>query len=216
MAIITINTNRQSSGSYERLTGNKEMAALITAYHAASISTGTQVSQKLIKSYVGNLPIFYGKDVNSPSKTLKILKENPNGVIIFNGYFSNPKKQEIDVILYVEGVLYCYEIKDGDNLDTKKSKVEIDVIESAKEYFKVNFTSINLGIVCVNMVDDIHHIKDDRADSYVISGPDFCDKFSFNFNMFCELQINEQPYNQNIVLDAMQNILLKMRPDFCK
>lgn len=51
MAIITLSSQRKSSGSYKRLIGNKRVADLATAIHAASISTGTQVSQKLIKSF---------------------------------------------------------------------------------------------------------------------------------------------------------------------
>lgn len=216
MAIITINPQRKSSGSYERLLGNKKTADLMTAIHAASISTGTQVSQKLIKCYSGELPMFHGKDVNTPGKTLKVLKNNPDGVIIFNGFFFNPKKQEVDVILYVDGVLYCYEIKDGDNLDTKKSKSEIDVIENAQKFFKTHFSDVNVGIVSVHMTNGIHHIKDGRANKYVFSGADFCDKFNFDFNMFCELQNNEQPYNLNVFLDEIEAILNENRPHLFK
>lgn len=212
MAIITLNPKRKSSGSYVRLIGNKRVADLVTAIHAASISTGTQVTQKLIKSFFGDLPIFHGKDVNSPSKTLKVLKDNPNGVIIFNGFFLNSRKQEVDVILYVDGVLYCYEIKDGNNLDTKKSKSEIDVIENAEKFFKRYFSDVNVGIVSIHMTNGVHKIKDERADKYVLSGVDFCNNFNFNFDVFCELQNNEQPHNLNVILDEMAMILNENRP----
>ena len=216
MAIITINPNRKSSGSYYRLTGDKKIADLIIAIHAASISTGTQVTQKLIKSYFGKIPIFNGKNVNTPTKTLKVLLQNPSGVIIFNGFFNNPKKQEVDVIVYEKGNLYCYEIKDGDSLDTKKSKSEIDIIECAKKYFNKHFENVIVGIVSIHMNNGIHQIKDIRADEYVISGLDFCQKFNFNFEIFCQLQTNEQPYNKEIVLNEMLSILIENKPDFFK
>ena len=137
MALITKNENRKSTGSYLRLTGNTKIAQLMTAVHAAAICTGNQVGLKLTISYEGNLPIFFGKDVNTAKKTLNKIKENPDGVIIFGGYISyfneigKQKKQEVDVIIFVNGKVYCYEIKDGNSLDTKKSKS--DLIEEEKE-----------------------------------------------------------------------------------
>lgn len=118
--------------------------------------------------------------------------------------------------MYVDGVLYCYEIKDGDNLDTKKSKSEIDVIENAEKFFKTHFSDVNVGIVSVHMTNGVHNIKDERANKYVLSGVDFCNKFNFNFDMFCELQNNEQPHNLNVILDEMVMILNENRPHLFK
>lgn len=207
MALITIKP-RNTSGGYQRLFGCKLISELITAVQAACISTGTQVPKKLRSSYEGTLPIFGGKDVNSPKKTLKVLSENPNGVIILNGFINNPKgkKNEVDLIIYREGILYCYEIKEGDNLDTKKSSSEIDVIELAQSIFSKNFPKVEVGILSVYMTNGEHQIKDPRAEKYVVSGQAIFNRFNFNFSKFCQLQENEQPENVRIFKEEVMKV----------
>lgn len=213
MAIITTKTNRKSSGSYVRLTGNKKIADLMTAYHAASICNGNQVGLKLIMSYEGDLPIFHGKDVNSPKKTFDKIKENPNGVIIFGGFIScktcvgKQKKQEVDVILFIGNKIYCYEIKDGNSLDTKKSKSEIDVIETFFEYFTNYNYDVEVGMISINMTNGEHQIKDDRINKYLISGADFASKFNFNFQKYLSFHEDEQPLNELFVIEQMRTIV---------
>jgi len=58
MALIKKNKNRKSTGAYKRLVGNQQIADLMTAFHAAAICNGNQVSDKLIVSYEGELPIY--------------------------------------------------------------------------------------------------------------------------------------------------------------
>lgn len=208
MALITIKS-RKTTGGYFRLFGCEYISQLITAVQAACISTGTQVSKKLRISYEGNLPIYDGKDVNTPKKTLKVLSQNPNGVIILNGYIHNfrGKKTEVDLIIYHEGILYCYEIKEGDNLDTKKSTSEIDVIELAKSIFSQNFEKVEVGILSVYMKNGEHQIKEFRAAKYVVSGQHIFEKFGFNFSKFCQLQTNEQPENVRIFKQQVWKIM---------
>jgi hypothetical protein len=213
MALITKNPNRKSSGAYERLIGNEKIAELITAIQAATISTGNQVGLKLKLSYEGDLPIFCGKDVNTAKKTLNKIKEYPNGVIIFGGYISyynnlgKQKKQEVDVILFVDGKVYCYEIKDGNSLDTKKSKSEIDVIESFYKYFSEKNFEVEVGLISINMKNGEHQFKDDRINKYLISGFDFSKKFNFNFEKYLSLQEREQPLNEEFIIREFRLIL---------
>lgn len=216
MAIINLTKIRTKTGSYERIIGNTKIGNLVRSIHAASISNGTKASEKLILAYKGNLPIFYGKDVNSVKKTLEILLAHPNGVVIFNGFYPNKKntnkKKEIDVLIYLNGILYVYEIKDGNNLDTKKSESEIDTIENAKEYFEKYVKNVTVGLVCIYM-DNKHQIKDERAAKYVVSGKYFLDTFNFDFESFSKLQNIDQPENEKIVLDEMEVILREKRPN---
>ena len=65
MATIDLKKIRKTSGSYYRITGNKEISNLMTAIQAAAISNGNQVAERFRLSYTGNLPLFYGKEVNS-------------------------------------------------------------------------------------------------------------------------------------------------------
>lgn len=189
----------------------------MTAVHAAAICTGNQVGLMLTISYEGNLPIFSGNDVNTAKKTLNKIKENPNGVIIFGGYISyynqigKQKKQEVDVILLVDGKIYCYEIKDGNSLDTKKSKSEIDVIESFKKYFTDKNYDVEVGLISINMKNGEHQIKDERIKDYLISGENFSNKFNFNFKKYLELQEKEQPLNEEFVINEMMIIIDEYR-----
>lgn len=196
---LIIKKIRKTSGGYLRLFGVDEIANFITSIHAAVISTGTQMSEKLNSVYEGGFKTFSGKDVSTPKKTLKLLLENPNGAIIFGGFIPNPKKKrnktEIDMIILNDGVLYCYEIKEGGNLDTKKSEIEIDVIELAQSFFSQYYKKVEIGIVSFYMQNGEHQIKNNRAEKYVVSGEFVCDKFNFNYLKFCEIQTNEQPEN---------------------
>jgi hypothetical protein len=209
MAIIELNKKRKSSGGYKRMIGNERIANLLTACQAAVISTGCQIAQKLIESYSGNLPIFFGKDVNSPSKTLKTLKLNPKGVIIFSGYIKdvNGKKQEVDVLIFDGEKIFLGEIKEGDNLDTKKSEIEINDIENAVKYFTSNEFKTTGALILMNMFNKYHSIKDSRANEYIISGQDFCEIFEFDFQKFLNIQKNETSFNKDRFLNEAIQIL---------
>lgn len=209
MAIINLNKKRKSSGGYDRLIGDSNISNLVTSIHSASISTGTQVSERLEWSYEGDLPIFSGKDVNTPNKTLKVIENNPKGVIIFNGYVKGKggKKQEIDVIVYDGNVCYLGEIKDGNSLDTKKSSAEINGIISAINYMDSKGYNSNGNLILMHIENNQHSIKDDRAMNYIQSGEDFCIQHSFSFDKFNGFQVNQAPINKKIVLDEFERIL---------
>lgn len=213
MATIDLKKIRKTSGSYYRITGNKQISNLMTAIQAAAISNGNQVAERFRLSYTGNLPLFYGKEVNTIVKTLKVLSDNKDGCIIFGGFIldeNSPKKnkkKEVDVIIFINDKLYCYEIKDGNSLDTKKAVSEINLIESFVTFFESKNFKVEVGLISVNMVNGEHSIKDFRANKYLISGKDFSEKFSFDFNFFCDLQKNEQPYNEQIIIDEMKKII---------
>lgn len=213
MALIIKKPNRKSSGAYKRLTGNDRIANLLTAVQAATISNGNQVDMRLRSVYEGILPIFFGKEVNTAKRTLDKMKENPNGVIIFGGYISyynkqgKQKKQEVDVIIFLDGKVYCYEIKDGNSLDTKKSKSEIDVIESFYKYFSEKNFDVEVGLVSINLENGKHQFKDHRINKYLISGLEFSKKFNFNFEKYLILQEREQPLNEEFVVNEMRLIV---------
>jgi len=213
MAKIELNNKRKSTGSYQKLTGNKDIANFTTSFHAAAICSGNEVTAKLEKSYEGTLPIFSKKDTNSPEKTFDLIKNNPEGVIIFNGYVANQKdngkikKIEVDLIVYVDNVVHCYEIKEGDNFDTKKSKSEIDnLIKISNSFKELNF-EVEVGFVCMNLQNDNHSIKDNRINQYLLRGRFLCSKFNFNFDNFNQLSLNEQEENEHLCILEMERII---------
>lgn len=210
MGYININKKRASSGAFYRLFRDESIANLMSSTQACVISNGMGVSNKLIKSYNGKLPIFKGKEVNTTEKTLEVLKKNKTGCIIFGGflYKKSGKKQEIDVIIYTKGKLFVCEIKDGNSLDTKKSTAEIDSIISAVEFLnKLGYSSCVGKLILMNLSSNGHSIKDDRASEFIMSGIKFCKKFLFDFNKFQDFQNNEAEQNKQIALNEFQTIL---------
>jgi hypothetical protein len=140
-----------------------------------------------------------------------VLKQHPEGVIIFGGFIpkKNGKKQEIDLIVLLDGVLYCFEIKEGNALDTKKSEIEIDGIERSVEYFTSEKYKTNGLLLLIHMNDGIHSIKDIRAKKYVMSGSEFCTKFLFDFQKYNQYQEYEAQINEKIIVDEMRQIVMK-------
>jgi hypothetical protein len=217
MSEILFKKNVKSTGAYRRLFGDGEVASelsnIFTSVHSATIRNGNDTCEKLKHSYIGDLKIFSGKDVNTPKKTLKVLSENQNGVIIFNGFIgmngdlNSKKKQEIDVIVCLNNGLYCFELKEGNNLDTKKSKIELDFLENCKKYFFEKNFKIFVGLVCMNMENQEHQIKDKRISKYLYSGKRFCDEFGFDYIKYCELYKNKQPNNVKIMIESLRNVI---------
>ena len=214
MAKLNFTKVRKTSGSYENLVG-PEIAQLVTTIQAATITQGTEVAMKLINSYEGKLPIFQGSDVNNVQKTLRILKSNPSGVIIFGGRFSKSGKTktgkrktgEVDLIILKDGVLYLFEIKNGNQLDTKKSKSEYMSLKESEKYFiSVNFIT-KCGLVLVNTPNGYHSIKDNDLSKLVIVFEKFCKDFGFSKKTFNKLQEEDQEYNINEALKMMSKIV---------
>ena len=74
MPIINLNKKRNTSGSYSRIIGNEKISNLITSIHSTAIRSGNEVAERLKLSYIGDLPIYDSENVNTPTKTLKILE----------------------------------------------------------------------------------------------------------------------------------------------
>lgn len=214
MEIINFEDKIVSSGNYFNLTGNIDLQRFMTTYHSEAIKSGNKVDKRLIKSYIGKLPIFIGEDVNSLDKILNLIKENPNGLIIFKGYIldsNKGKKIEIDFLVLKDNVIYCCELKEGNNFDTKKSKSEIDNLEKIEEIFKQHNFNVSLGFVCMNVKDEKHLIKDKRAKKYFINGFNFCEKFNFNYNEYNQLIIKPQLENEKKCFEFLEEIINKYK-----
>jgi hypothetical protein len=72
------------------------------------------------------------------------------------------------------------ELKDGNNLDTKKSMAEIDTILNCGETLRSEGYTTVSKLIAFNS-DGGHDIKDDRIDEVFQTGFDFCTENNFNF-----------------------------------
>jgi hypothetical protein len=206
---------RKTTGSYERLFGVGKIGELITSIQSGVIRQGNEVAEILQKCYNGDLPIFFGKNANTPKKTLKILTDNPNGIIIFGAYIPKKTKtkggkqqqQEIDVIVFDGKTIYICELKNGNNLDTKKSTIEINGLENASNYFEELGFITNSSLVLIHMNNGVHEIKDVRASNYVMSGNEFCNKFNFDFAKFSSIEKDDQQHNRDFLKKEITTLL---------
>lgn len=180
-------SKNKSSGGYSRLFSDPDMALHHTAVHSTVIRNGNELPIKMSKHYNGNLPIFGGKEVNSLDKTKKVISKNPNGCIIIGGKIkiknSNGKDKvcEVDLLIIQNQNIKIIELKDGNNLDTKKSMAEIDTILNCAETLRnEGYTTVS-KLIAFNSDGD-HDIKDDRIDEVFQTGFDFCTENNFDFD----------------------------------
>lgn len=214
MTYINFDKKIKSSGSYFELTGNDDIQHFITTLHSETIKSGNTIEIRLTNSYTGELPIFLGEEIISMDKIFNKIKENPKGFIIFKGFISygkNEKKIEIDCLIFKDNTIHCFELKKGDNFDTKKSKSEFDNLELMKKIFNENGFEIKIGFVCMNNTNNKHSIKDNRADKYFINGIDFCNKFDFNYNHYNQQTTNNQKINEHLCFIEMEKMLKKYK-----
>jgi len=174
----------QSSGGYDRLFVLPDTGKHYQKVHSTVIRNGCELSELIIKNYKGELPYFKGKDCNTFKKVLSLIKKFPYGIILKEAKFEfNGKKISLDylIIHQVNGFVYVIEIKDGNNLDTKKTKSEIDSLESVEKLLHELGYCVKKVLVAFNCGNSKHNFKDKRVDEIFMNGIEFCKKFNVSF-----------------------------------
>ena len=107
------------------------------------------------------------------------------------GHYSKVKvgSTEIDYVTVSETAINLYEIKDGDNFDTKKSRGEVDTLVKMQAHFQTRdpTKAVNYNIVFWN-ADDKSTIsfKTKVPDGVIINGREFCQRINVDYD-----EINE-------------------------
>ena len=134
MAKIRNSHPKNSSGGYERVLGNKELADIFTKVQSTVISNGTEL-EKIITSKAENIKDLneFMADVNAGINTSGVYLCTKK-VIKKSKY--NVKKHEPDFIIFEikdKGKFaHIIELKDGDTFDTKKSDGERESLKNFK------------------------------------------------------------------------------------
>jgi len=168
---------------------NAEEAACIGNYHTTihsdKIKAGNQLEKDIIIDFKTNNPScqFYHKKNVEDFPNLKkpclisAFRFSKNWYQSFGLECKNKKSIEIDFVYISEnGIIHLFEIKNGCNFDTKKSKGEAQSLEATKRgCLQSGFSSATCNIVCYDAkkIKDIS-LKTELGDVKIMLYKDFC------------------------------------------
>lgn len=219
MAKIRDSKPKTTSGGYQRLLGNKELAEIFTKVQSTVISNGTELE----------------KIITQKAQTIKNLDEFMNMVNSgkkMNGVYLCPKrvikkskfkldKHEPDFIIFSikpQGkVAHIIELKDGDAFDTKKSAGE----KQSLRQFKMHLGSMtefrtDYKICAFNQLEKskiVEGFKNEFLLDEVWTGKDLCDELNISYNDIVKQRDDDSIDNYLFVIDAlaeMKNIQKKV------
>lgn len=219
MAKIRNSNPKQQSGGYERLVGDKDMAAIFTKAHSTVISNGTEL-EKIIRTksnVICNLDAF--------------INECDAGTIINGSYLCTKKiikkssywlaKHEPDFIVFTvnsaNNLCYVVELKDGDAFDTKKSVAEKEMLRLFVNHLapKIPFRT-KFYICCFNQLDKekiVTGFKNVFMMNEVMTGKEFCDILGIDYGAIVKMRRDDAVDNFKYVVEKMFEIK-KVRSQF--
>lgn len=209
MAKIRNSNPKNSSGGYERLLGNKELADIFTKAQSTVISNGTEL-ENIITSRSNNiddLDLFMEK-VNSGKMdygvflcTKKITKKSKYK---FEGH-------EPDFLIFsiqpVGKVAHVIELKDGDTFDTKKSAGEKESLKTFKMHLgsMIEFRT-DYKICAFNQLDKEKialGFKNQFSLDEIWTGKDFCNVLGINYEEIIKQRRDDTLDNYLFVIEAL-------------
>jgi hypothetical protein len=128
------------------------------------------------------------------------------------GHFSKVKigRTEIDYVTVTDAAITLYEIKDGDNFDTKKSRGEVDTLVKMQTYFQTRDPSkdVKYHIVFWN-ADDKSTIsfKTQVPDGVIINGREFCQQINVDYDEINRGRKSAALQNKAWVLEQFSKII---------
>lgn len=211
MAKISNACPKNSSGGYERLIGNKDMANIFTKTQSTVISNGTELERIICEksNLITNLEEFINqceennKENGSYLCPKKILKKSTYNLghepdfIIFT--IKNNKKSCLIV-----------ELKDGDTFDTKKSLAEKEMLQdclnnlSCEIPFRAEFKICSFNQTkkenIVNGFKNVFKINE------VLTGKELCEILQINYSDILKLRQIDTTDNFKYIINEMFKI----------
>jgi hypothetical protein len=196
-----------------------EMAKMFSAMQSIVISNGNDLDSKIIPDARFNK---HNPQKSNSSKInhecighffkFKVMKEDCTRI----------KKTciEIDYLTVDSKRIRIFEIKDGDNFDTKKSEGEIESLTIATNYFKERFPDhdVTSHVVMWNASDvnkTLFKVKGLPSDC-LMTGKHFCELIDLPFEEIVEYKKNQQQSGvsfEPIVKDTAQSKNVKAKPN---
>lgn len=212
MAKIRNSNPKNSSGGYERLLGNKELADIFTKAQSTVISNGTELENIITSraNNIENLDEFMSK-VN--------LGQMDNGTYLCTKRVTKKssyklEKHEPDFLIFIikpEGkVAHVIELKDGDTFDTKKSTSEKESLQQFKSHLgsMIEFRT-DYKICAFNQLDKekiVTGFKNKFSIGEVWTGKDFCDVLNIDYEEIINQRRDDTLDNYEFVIEQLAEI----------
>lgn len=209
MAKIRNSNPKNSSGGYERLLGNKELADIFIKAQSTVISNGTEL-ENIITSRANNID-----DLNK-------FMNDVNVGLVSNGVFLCTKRvtkksdykldsHEPDFLIFSikpEGkVAYVIELKDGDTFDTKKSAGEKESLKAFKMHLGSMIEFRTYYKICAfNQLDKekiVSGFKGQFSIDDVWTGKEFCDELGIDYEEIINQRRDDTLDNYLFVVDVL-------------
>lgn len=224
MAKIRNSHPKTSSGGYERLLGNKELADVFTKAQSTVISNGTEL-EKIITTQANNI-----EDLDDFMNKVNSGQMN-NGVFLCAKRVTKNssyklEKHEPDFLIFEiksEGkVAHVVELKDGDAFDTKKSSGERDGLVKFMNYIgnRIEFRT-DYKICAFNQLNKekiVSGFKNEFSIDEVWTGKDFCNVIGINYEKIINQRKIDAVDNYEYVINAlaeMEDIQKKVFENAC-
>ena len=180
------------------------LSNILSSLHSLFIANGTDLEHKLFDA----------------CQTIK-LKKVLIGDIDFNTnqYISNctiknilPTKIILDIVYISDDTVYVFEMKDGSDFDTEKSKSMVQKTKLCETLFS-SYTNkkIVCKIVCFNL-DDIKKaslkVSKEECNEYLMTGQDFCDIVNINMDEINTLRSFDNEENFKYLLRNLSHFLV--------
>lgn len=191
------------------------LASIVSKIQARTISNGCMLDSQLIVDprynnneiiKKANSSTFNADIPNQHYSKFKLLKCDCVGIDGKNAI-------EIDYMTITSDRVCIYEIKDGDNFDTKKSKGEIDNLKLVKQYFSGVFSDriVSYHIVLWN-ARDISKTSFKvlgMCDDVLMTGKQFADRIGCDFKSLntarTEFAMENKEWVRNALTDLLNN-----------
>ena len=211
MAKIKDANPKSSSGGYDRLVKNKQLATIFKKAQSTVISNGTEL-EKIISEQ--------SKIINNLEEFINNVKSNliTNGTYLCTKRIIKSSKYKMDkhepdfIIFVVEKDKTCnvIELKDGDSFDTKKSTSEFESLKAFTNHIAPQIPFIvKFYICCFNQSDKtkiIDGFKKRFTEDQVMTGKEFCNLLGINYDFIINAREKDAFDNFNYIVEELSKI----------
>jgi hypothetical protein len=226
----------EDSGYY-RVTGNKDLATLISKVHATSISAGSELENIIITKLKENNYTFdsaeemdaFLKDnilTSTPKDGLNLFKVFYKKIIKKSTIFTKLKlEKEPDFIIFDNGTFYIVELKDGDQFDTKKVSGEVKVLKDYEQQLKniigsylpykyhsliCSFSQNDPKLLITGFKSQLTYFDETKFDEVsLIGGKKLCNILKIDYAYINTIRASDQKENEADVYDGILKALQK-------
>ena len=190
-----------------------QIAGLCSRIQACVISNGCVLDGQIIpsKEYNANEPRHgctsdvLDDDTVGHFAKFRLLKKHCVEV-------NNKTATELDYLVITMDSVEIYEIKDGDNFDTKKSQGEIKCLNIVRDYFVRRYPakSVNTRIVLWNALDMKRtsvKAKEMMDTGTLLTGVAFCEKYDIDYDKISEARMKHGGGNRKYFWSEVQNMM---------